>query len=231
MGPGELELIGRLAVAALVGAVIGFEREAHDRPAGIRTHALVALGAALFTLAGAYGFADAQRGNADPARVAAQVATGIGFVGAGAIMRSGMNIKGLTTAATLWLAAALGVMVAGGDILLAVAGAAILLLIVVGLRTIKFATRGVSGGPHQVVVHYEQGSETLEPLLDALQKRGIRIDGMRIDDGGRSDPSSRRTVTIDVEARAEDLAELCSVVAQRQEVASATFGAGEVHTD
>src|SRR4051794_19328987 len=99
----------RLGVAALAGLTLGFERELRARAAGLRTHALVAVGAALFTIAGAYGFADIPRGpNVDPARIAAQVASGIGFLGAGAILRQGYGVRGLTTAATLWLAAAIG---------------------------------------------------------------------------------------------------------------------------
>src|SRR5579884_1755133 len=93
----------RLLVAAAVGLVIGYERELRSEPAGVRTHALVAIGAALFTIAGAYGFADLPRGaNVDPARIAAQVASGIGFLGAGAILRHGLGVRGLTTASTLW---------------------------------------------------------------------------------------------------------------------------------
>src|SRR3954451_23793087 len=99
----------------MVAAVLlGLEREVRGHPAGARTHALVAVGAVLFTIAGAYGFGDVPHGpTVDPARVAAQVASGVGFLGAGAIMRQGFGVRGLTTAATLWLAAAIGV-TAGG---------------------------------------------------------------------------------------------------------------------
>src|SRR4051812_25345284 len=99
----EVEMVARLALAGAVGAVVGTEREARQRTAGIRTHALVAIGAALFTIAGAYGFGDITRGpNVDPARIAAQVASGIGFIGAGAIIRTHGSVRGLTTAATVW---------------------------------------------------------------------------------------------------------------------------------
>src|SRR3982750_4079759 len=96
-----IELTLRMAVAAGAALLLGLEREIHGHPAGVRTHALVGVGAALFTIAGAYGFADIARGpNVDPARIAAQVASGIGFLGAGAILRQGLGIRGLTTAAT-----------------------------------------------------------------------------------------------------------------------------------
>src|SRR4051794_24455104 len=110
-----LELALRIGVAMLAAVLLGLEREVRGHPAGIRTHALVAVGAALFTIAGAYGFSDLPRGpNVDPARVAAQVASGVGFLGAGAILRQGFGVRGLTTAATLWLAAALRGAAGGG---------------------------------------------------------------------------------------------------------------------
>jgi putative Mg2+ transporter-C (MgtC) family protein len=97
------ELVLRIVAAGALGGVVGFERELGDQPAGFRTHILVALGACLFTLVGAYGlesFADQDaRIRFDPTRVAAQVVTGIGFLGAGAIIRQGFNVRGLTTAA------------------------------------------------------------------------------------------------------------------------------------
>ncbi|MGH2751138.1 MAG: MgtC/SapB family protein [Actinomycetota bacterium] len=111
------ELGLRLFGAALLGGLIGFEREYSDQPAGFRTHILVTLGATLFTMAGAYGtaaFVDAGVVRFDPTRVAAQVVTGIGFLGAGAILRQGINIRGLTTAASIWVTASIGVAVALG---------------------------------------------------------------------------------------------------------------------
>ena len=93
----EIDLVARLGVALACGLALGAEREARSKVAGVRTHALVAVGAALFTISGAYGI----DGISDPTRVAAQVASGIGFIGAGAIMRSGFNITGVTTASTV----------------------------------------------------------------------------------------------------------------------------------
>jgi putative Mg2+ transporter-C (MgtC) family protein len=127
MSSGEIVL--RVVLASLFGAVLGLERNAGGHAAGLRTHALVALGAAVFTLAGAVGFdgdVDAQD------RIAAQVVSGIGFIGAGAIIQERGNILGLTTAASVWVAAALGVATGAGAILLAAtgAGAALVLLLV-----------------------------------------------------------------------------------------------------
>jgi putative Mg2+ transporter-C (MgtC) family protein len=111
------DLIGRVLLAAVLGGAIGFEREFRDQPAGFRTHILVSLGAALFTMAGAYGvasFVGAGGVSFDPTRIAAQVVTGIGFLGAGAILSHGLTVRGLTTAAALWVTAAIGVAVGLG---------------------------------------------------------------------------------------------------------------------
>ncbi|MFH1453744.1 MAG: MgtC/SapB family protein [Armatimonadota bacterium] len=103
----QFELFFRLFAAAALAALIGLERERSHRAAGLRTYTLVAIGSALFTLVGIYGFfSDAI--TRDPARVAAQIVTGIGFLGAGTILRHGLAIRGLTTAAGLWAAAAIG---------------------------------------------------------------------------------------------------------------------------
>jgi hypothetical protein len=88
----ELELLGRLLLVAVLGGAVGVERELHDQPAGLRTHTLLTIGACLFTMISAYGF-----GSADPSRLAAQIVTGIGLLGGGAIVRHGLTVKGLTT--------------------------------------------------------------------------------------------------------------------------------------
>jgi putative Mg2+ transporter-C (MgtC) family protein len=119
----QAEIGLRLFVALVLGAVIGIEREYHDHPAGLRTLALVAFGSCLFTALGAYLFGR----STDPTRIAAQVVTGIGFLGAGAILRTGDGIKGLTTAATIWVVAAIGMAVAFNLYLLAMMGTAMVL--------------------------------------------------------------------------------------------------------
>ncbi|MGH2687527.1 MAG: MgtC/SapB family protein, partial [Actinomycetota bacterium] len=113
-----LDMVARVLGSALLGGLVGLERELKNRPAGFRTHILVSLGACLFTMAGAYGarvFYGAEgAADLDPTRVAAQVVTGIGFLGAGAIIRTGANVQGLTTAAALWVTAAIGLAVGLG---------------------------------------------------------------------------------------------------------------------
>jgi putative Mg2+ transporter-C (MgtC) family protein len=106
----EQEMIIRLVIAAFLGAVIGYERAQAKKPAGIRTHLLVCMGAALFTVISIWGFA----GNADPSRIAAGVVVGVGFLGAGTILRQERGVAGLTTAATIWAVAAVGVAIGAG---------------------------------------------------------------------------------------------------------------------
>ncbi len=117
-----MTMLARLALAALVGSIIGVERRHPDRPAGVRTLALTAMGAAAFTLVSIHGFGD-ESGTRDPARVAAQVATGVGFIGAGTIIRYGGSVRGLTTATAIWLAASLGMAAATGMYVLSLGGA------------------------------------------------------------------------------------------------------------
>jgi putative Mg2+ transporter-C (MgtC) family protein len=110
----QIDVLVRLAVAAGLGMVIGIERELREQAAGLRTHMLVAVGACLFTLVSAFGFETGGATTPDPSRVAAQIVTGIGFLGAGAILREGQWVRGLTTAASLWVVAAVGMAVGLG---------------------------------------------------------------------------------------------------------------------
>jgi len=131
----EIEMSARLLLAALLGAGVGYEREHADKPAGLRTHTLVSLGAALFTVVSLYGF----DGVGDPARVAAQIVTGIGFLGAGAILRNEATVKGLTTAASIWTTAAIGMAVGVGMYAMSVVTTLIVLAVLRLIRTRKDA--------------------------------------------------------------------------------------------
>ena len=117
------EAILRLALAAALGGAIGLEREYHHKPAGLRTNMLIALGSALFSILSV----ELGAGAGSPDRIAAQVVTGIGFLGAGAILRSGENVHGLTTAATIWVNAAIGMAAGLGSYTVAIVAAAITL--------------------------------------------------------------------------------------------------------
>ncbi len=109
----DVDMMGRVLLAFLLGGVIGYERESIQRPAGLRTHMLVAAGSAAFTVASVHGF-EGQGTVRDPARIAAQVVTGVGFLGAGTIWRTPSTVRGLTTAASIWLVAAVGLLAGSG---------------------------------------------------------------------------------------------------------------------
>jgi putative Mg2+ transporter-C (MgtC) family protein len=115
----QVDLLTRLVAAAVLGAAIGVEREIHGHAAGMRTNLLVALGAAAFTVVSIYGFESPTGTPVDPSRVAAQLVTGIGFLGAGAILKDGASIRGLTTAAGLWTVAAIGMAAGTGSYVIA----------------------------------------------------------------------------------------------------------------
>ena len=122
----ELEMVLRILMAAALGAIIGYQRERAGKSAGLRTVVLVCVGAALFTMASIYGFGAV----ADPSRVAAGIVIGIGFLGAGAIMRrEGGYIEGLTTAATIWIMAAIGLATGAGLYLISAVTTAVILII------------------------------------------------------------------------------------------------------
>lgn len=131
----DAELVQRLLTAALLGAIIGFERELRQKTAGLRTNILIAIGSALFTLM-SYELSGDGNG-ADPGRVAAQIVTGIGFLGAGAIMRTDAGIQGLTTAATVWVNAAVGVAAGGGEYHLAFIATAVTMAVLLVLQPVE----------------------------------------------------------------------------------------------
>lgn len=129
----DAELIRRLLTAALLGALLGFEREIRQKSAGLRTNILIAVGSALFTLMSL----EVGPEGSDPGRIAAQIVTGIGFLGAGAIMRTDSGVQGLTTAATIWVNAAVGVAAGGGSYHLAFIATAITITVLLVLHPVE----------------------------------------------------------------------------------------------
>jgi putative Mg2+ transporter-C (MgtC) family protein len=178
----QLDIATRLVVAALLGAAIGFEREIHEHPAGMRTHLLVALGSALFTVVSIFGFVGVlgagQGAPVDPSRVAAQVVTGIGFLGAGAILKFGTTVRGLTTAASLWATAAVGMAVGASDYVLAVVGSAI---IVFSLWPLNWAEDKIHGPAAEIATMRLElrGLQAIGRISDAA--RTHRLDLVSID--------------------------------------------------
>lgn len=134
------EYLARIGLAFVLGAAVGLERERQPRPAGLRTHALVSVGAALAILVSTYGFSDVVGTNGvvlDPSRVAAQVVSGIGFIGAGTIIAQSDRVRGLTTAASLWAVAAIGLAAGGGLYIPAIATTVIVLVILVPFKYLE----------------------------------------------------------------------------------------------
>ena len=211
---GTLDVFGRVLLAAALGGLVGAERQWRSHAAGARTHALVASGAALFTLAGAYGFPDiARTDSVDPMRVAAQVASGIGFVGAGAIIRDGLSVKGLTTAATLWASAAVGVAAGAAFYPGALVGFAVVLGSLLLLRRVYAALplpgAARSAVERDLVVEYQRGHGTMAELFSALVNSDADVQGISIeDDGERGTPGTRRT---SIHVMTEDIAALTAV--------------------
>lgn len=156
--------VPRIAAAFLLCALIGLERQVRRKPAGIRTHALVGVGACLFTLVSAYGFAAGVEGLADPARIAAQVVSGIGFLGAGVIFVNNDLVRGLTTAATVWVSAAVGMACGAGLVVIAAVVVAFHYLLVFALSPAmrRWLVR-VPG--NEVDVVYRDGTGALRQIL------------------------------------------------------------------
>lgn len=162
------ELLTRLLLAAVAGMALGLERQRGGHPAGARTHLLVAVGACLFTLGGAYGFDDLPRAaNWDPARVGAQVASGIGFIGAGAIIRDGATTRGLTTAATLWISGALGLCIGAGLIVTTMFAA----VVVISALVVLSALNDRRSRRRETRLHLRvtaEGTQTSQPFWNEL---------------------------------------------------------------
>jgi putative Mg2+ transporter-C (MgtC) family protein len=171
--PGDLVMVGRLALAGVLGGLIGLERETHSQPAGLRTHMIVSLGACLIMLVSLY-MAKLDPTRADPGRIAAQVVAGIGFLGAGAIMRFGMSVKGLTTAASLWTAAAIGLATGCGYWK---AGSAATLFTLVALFFFDKIEKAFIKGRafRRFVIHAKDAAGLVGHVEEAMEKSGISI--------------------------------------------------------
>ncbi|MDP8958219.1 MAG: MgtC/SapB family protein [Actinomycetota bacterium] len=162
-----LEGIARVAVAAALSGAVGFEREAAQKAAGLRTHMLVGLGSALFAILSLEGFPGTDpQASTDPSRIASNVVTGIGFLGAGAIFREGRLVRGLTTAAGLWTVAAVGLAAGAGLFALAAAVTAVALLVLWGARGAEHVLRARA---QRVAVDFEVKLSDLAELGQVLE--------------------------------------------------------------
>ena len=185
----DLELLARLGLAALLAALIGIERESRDQAAGLRTHVLVSVGAALFTLVSAYAFADFRRpapdGSqtfVDPTRISAQIVTGVGFLGAGAIIRHGLTVRGLTTAAALWISAAIGMASGAGYYVGAIATTLLVLGSLVGLRVFREPLMARVRKDFVVLELSTVRREGIAEAMTLLAEHGASVEGMTLED-------------------------------------------------
>jgi putative Mg2+ transporter-C (MgtC) family protein len=183
----------------VLGGVVGVEREIREREAGLRTHLLVALGSALFTIVSAYGFSSFLASGdavvrADPTRIAAQIVTGIGFLGAGAIIRQGLSVRGLTTAATLWVVAAIGMAAGAGYYSVALITTAVVIISLWPLRIVAYRMLGrFRAEEGRLLVELRAGAST-GAVIDEVERSGARIETIEVSQEG-----DRRRIELDVE--------------------------------
>jgi putative Mg2+ transporter-C (MgtC) family protein len=216
------EILVRLGAAAALGGTIGIERELREREAGFRTHMLVSVGAALFTLVSAYAWGDFAFSQAagvtfDPTRIAAQIVTGIGFIGAGAIIRQGLSVRGLTTAATLWMVAAIGMACGAGFYWAAVIATAIAL---VGLGPLRLVSQRVREKEHRRELEVDLRADgTAASVLGALEQLGVDVTSFSIAAQG---DGRRLTCSVDLPSEDADR-EVVLRLGELDEVAAVTW--------
>ncbi len=193
------ELVGRIVVGACLGGVIGYERDRHGRPVGLRTHLIVAMAAATFMVVSAqfvyfqrYGKDDLV--NVDGSRIAASVVSGIGFLAGGSILRSGLTVQGITTAAGLWLVTAIGLCSGGGMYVEAVSVTAIGILALTALR--RFEDKDDERVRRRILVVLGDEAPSVSAILDALV--GLGATAVEVEYERRMDDKKRVTVTLDV---------------------------------
>lgn len=179
MAPGVGEIALRLACAMLVGIVIGLEREFTHRPAGLRTHILVALGACVASVMGEMIFLHFTT-TADPARLSAQVITGVGFLGAGTIMKEGVNVKGLTTAASVWAVACLGIAAGFGYYALALLGMLFIFVTLTAVEALQHRFIRSGGSEESYVVETEDVSVALTQMYAISQAQNVLLTDLSV---------------------------------------------------
>lgn len=216
------EAVARLLLVLVLAGAVGVERELREQEAGLRTHMLVGVGAALFVLTGNYAWGDLVFGNAagivlDPSRVVAYVVTGVGFLGAGAILKSGGSIRGLTTAASLWVVAAVGVSVGAGLYALGVVATAIVLLSLWPVRQLADLLGLRSRGPVTMFVDLERGAG-VAGVLRLLEEAGAEIVSTSV-----SEEEEGRRLVVGLAGRDVEVGALLDRMAGADQVRSASI--------
>lgn len=198
----EYDVLWRLVLALALSSLIGLERELRQKSAGLRTHSLVGVGSAAFMLVSTYGFADilGQHVTLDPSRVAAQIVSGIGFIGGGIIFVRRDVVRGLTTAAAVWVTAAVG-MACGGDLpLIALVTTAIYFVVAYGYPVLFRRLPIVANAPSEVRLVYHDGQGILRRALEECARLGFSISDLTIrNEGKRAPTGGQRLVEVDIE--------------------------------
>lgn len=223
--PQQWRLLAPLASALVLCTLIGIERELAAKSAGLRTHTLVGVGSAAFMLISKYGFDDliaVDHISLDPSRVAAQIVSGIGFIGGGLIFVRRDAVRGLTTAATVWTAAAVGTACGAGLPLLGLAGTVAHYVVTRGYRPLARWITHASNAPRAVHLSYVDGRGILRSALTVCTERGFAVAGMRVDredDGDGQGGTRTASVTLSLTGRGPlaplsgELSEIAGVLA------------------
>ncbi len=174
----EIDVLFRILMALVCGGIIGYEREHKNRPAGLRTHMLVCIGAALVMIISQFIYENHMPGANDPARLGAQVISGIGFLGAGTIIRERFSVKGLTTAATLWAVACIGLAIGSGYYLIAVITTIVIFLSLIIFRKLEHLLKVKSNaGKVKITAKYSQSIE--RDMREELSEMGYSVSKMK----------------------------------------------------
>lgn len=220
----QWSLLPPVLLALLLTTAIGLEREAGAKSAGLRTHVLVGVGAAVFMVISKYGFADlltTEHVALDPSRIAAQIVSGIGFIGAGLIFVRQDVVRGLTTAATIWLAAAVGTACGAGLAPLAVLATAAHFLVTRGLQPVARVVRRHRRRPPVLRIRYDDGHGVLRRVLERCTAAGFSVAGVSVHRGSFTDDGGRvAALTLRLDGRG-DLNGLAAALSETDGVRSA----------
>jgi putative Mg2+ transporter-C (MgtC) family protein len=169
----QLDLLAKLALAVILGGAIGLERELKSKPAGLRTNILICLGAALIThMSIQIGFQDG-KWVGDPTRIAAQIVSGVGFLGAGTILHGGATVTGLTSAATIWVVAGIGIAIGGGNYVAATGTTALVTIVLAWLGRVEHRIKRVRRVTH-LTIRTKPGTP-IEGIVSTLAEEGIKV--------------------------------------------------------
>lgn len=212
----RLDLLGRLLLAALLGGLIGWDRESHGKPAGLRTNILICVGAALLSdVSIRFGeLATSELNRPDPARLAAQIVSGVGFLGAGTIIQARGSVTGLTTAATLWVVAAIGIAVGAGFYVESVGATVLVLLVLLPLGRLEHHL-ALARRHRTLRIEMAREPDAVDGLIALLEERGLRVHLHSLELTGE-----RVSLVLDLTGHAQDMAQVRDALLSRTGVSA-----------